>query len=167
VQSSRAGVGATVTPQHLLLNRNAIFQGGIRPHYYCLPILKRERDRTALIAAATSDDPRFFLGTDSAPHARHTKEHSCGCAGIFSAHAAIELYAEAFEAAGHLDRLEAFASCRGADFYKLPRNSERITLERTQWQVPATYAFGNDELVPFRAGESLQWRMQSSLEARG
>jgi dihydroorotase len=159
VQSSRAGVGATVTPQHLLLNRNAIFQGGIRPHNYCLPILKRERDRSAIVAAATSD-ARFFLGTDSAPHARHTKEHACGCAGIFSAHAAIELYAEAFEQAGQLARLEAFASERGADFYRLPRNTSRITLERSSWQVPATYPFGADDIVPFRAGESLAWRMQ-------
>lgn len=165
VQSSRPGVGATVTPQHLLLNRNAIFQGGIRPHYYCLPILKRERDRSALIAAATSDDARFFLGTDSAPHARHTKEHSCGCAGIFSAHAAIELYAEAFEAAGRLDRLEDFASLRGADFYKLPRNSGRITLQQSEWSVPASYSFGTDELVPFRAGEKLQWQMRVDAEA--
>ena len=122
VKSARRGVGATITPQHLLLNRNAIFQGGIRPHNYCLPVLKREHDRDALIEAATSDDARFFLGTDSAPHARHTKETACGCAGIFSAHAAIELYAEAFEQAGKLDRLQAFASERGADFYGLPRN---------------------------------------------
>jgi dihydroorotase len=163
VQSSRAGVGATVTPQHLLLNRNAIFQGGIRPHNYCLPILKRERDRTAIVAAATSD-ARFFLGTDSAPHARHTKEHACGCAGIFSAHAAIELYAEAFEQAGELAKLEAFASERGPDFYRLPRNGSRITIERSEWQVPATYPFGDDTIVPFRAGESIAWRLQ---EAQG
>jgi dihydroorotase len=163
VQSSRVGVGATVTPQHLLLNRNAIFQGGIRPHNYCLPILKRERDRSAIVAAATSD-ARFFLGTDSAPHARHTKEHACGCAGIFSAHAAIELYAEAFEQAGELAKLEAFASERGPDFYRLPRNTSRVTLERSEWKVPATYPFGSDEIVPFRAGESIAWRMQ---EARG
>lgn len=161
VQSSRAGVGATVTPQHLLLNRNAIFQGGIRPHNYCLPILKRERDRTAIVAAATSD-ARFFLGTDSAPHARHTKEHACGCAGIFSAHAAIELYAEAFEQAGQLAKLEAFASERGADFYRLPRNTSRITIERSDWKVPAIYPFGSDEIVPFRAGESIAWRMQGA-----
>jgi dihydroorotase len=159
VTSSRAGIGATVTPQHLLLNRNAIFVGGIRPHNYCLPVLKRERDRRALIEAATSDDPRFFLGTDSAPHAKHAKEHSCGCAGIFSAHAAIELYAEAFEAAGRLDRLEAFASYRGADFYGLPRNAEKITLARTSWIPPSAYRFGDEELVPFRAGESIAWRL--------
>lgn len=162
VTSSRTGVGATITPQHLLLNRNAIFQGGIRPHLYCLPILKRERDRHALIEAATSDDPRFFLGTDSAPHARHTKEHACGCAGIFSAHAAIELYAEAFERAGRLDRLQSFAAERGADFYGLPRNTDVIRLERTPWSPPASYRFDNDELVPFRAGEQVPWRMSDT-----
>jgi dihydroorotase len=168
VQSSRTGVAATVTPQHLLLNRNAIFQGGIRPHHYCLPVLKREADRHAIVAAVTSDDPRFFLGTDSAPHARHTKEHACGCAGIFSAHAAIELYAEAFELAGQLPRLQSFASERGPDFYRLPRNQEQVTLERSAWTVPATYRFADDELVPFRAGESLAWRLaQSHAEARG
>ena len=159
VTSARAGIGATITPQHLLLNRNAIFHGGIRPHNYCLPVLKRERDRRALVEAATGDDPRFFLGTDSAPHARHTKETTCGCAGIFSAHAAIELYAEAFELADRLDRLEAFASLRGADFYGLPRNTERITLQRSAWNVPAAYPFAADEIVPFRAGESLAWRL--------
>jgi dihydroorotase len=161
VQSARAGVGATITPQHLLLNRNAIFQGGIRPHHYCLPVLKREQDREALVAAATSDDPRFFLGTDSAPHAKHTKEHACGCAGIFSAHAAIELYAEVFERAGRLDRLQAFASERGADFYGLPRNTDSITLERTAWTVPESYVFGSDALVPFRANESIAWRLRA------
>lgn len=160
VTSAREGVAATITPQHLLLNRNAIFQGGIRPHNYCLPVLKRERDRRALIEAATSDDPRFFLGTDSAPHARHTKEATCGCAGIFSAHAAIELYAEAFELAGRLDRLEAFASLRGPDFYGLPRNTSRITLERAAWTPPAAYPFAADELVPFRAGEPVAWRLK-------
>jgi dihydroorotase len=158
VASARAGIAATITPQHLLLNRNAIFQGGIRPHNYCLPVLKREHDRRALVEAATGDDARFFLGTDSAPHARHTKETSCGCAGIFSAHAAIELYAEAFELAGQLDRLQAFAAERGADFYGLPRNTDSISLERTPWTVPTTYRFGDDELVPFRAGESIAWR---------
>ncbi len=159
VQGARAGVGATITPQHLLLNRNAIFQGGIRPHNYCLPVLKREHDRQALVEAATSDDRRFFLGTDSAPHARHTKENACGCAGVFSAHAAIELYAEAFEAAGRLDRLQAFASERGPDFYGLPRNTGKITLNRTSWTPPAVYRFGNDELTPFRAGESVAWQL--------
>ena len=161
VQSARAGVAATITPQHLLLNRNALFEGGIRPHHYCLPVLKRERDREALLAAATSDDPRFFLGTDSAPHARHTKETACGCAGIFSAHAAIELYAEAFESAGRLDRLEAFASERGADFYGVPRNTGTLTLRKESWNVPDSYSFGpaNERLVPFRAGATLAWRM--------
>jgi dihydroorotase len=165
VKGARRGVGATVTPQHLLLNRNALFQGGIRPHNYCLPVLKREHDRRALIEAATGDDGRFFLGTDSAPHARHTKETTCGCAGIFSAHAAIELYAEAFEQAGRLDRLQAFASERGPDFYGLPRNGEHIALERTAWSPPATYRFDKDELVPFRAGEQLAWRMAEERRA--
>ena len=161
VQSARAGVAATITPQHLLLNRNALFAGGIRPHHYCLPVLKRERDREALLAAATSDDPRFFLGTDSAPHARHTNENACGCAGIFSAHAALELYAEAFEGAGRLDRLEAFASERGADFYGVARNTGTLTLRKESWNVPDSYAFGpaNESLVPFRAGATLAWRM--------
>jgi dihydroorotase len=159
VRSGRTGIGATLTPQHLLLNRNAIFEGGVRPHHYCLPVLKREQDRVSLLEAATSDDPRFFLGTDSAPHARHTKEAPCGCAGVFSAHAAIELYAEAFDSVGRLDRLEAFASERGADFYGLPRNEERLTLLREDWTVPARYPFGTDELVPFRAGERLAWRL--------
>jgi dihydroorotase len=165
VKRSRPGVAATITPQHLLHNRNAIFQGGIRPHYYCLPILKREADRQALLAAATSDDARFFLGTDSAPHARHTKENDCGCAGMFSAHAALELYAEAFEQAGKLDCLEAFASERGADFYGLPRNDSRVTLERIAWTAPASYAYGKDQLVPMRAGETLSWRFRGGQPA--
>ena len=159
VRDARPGVAATITPQHLLMNRNAIFEGGIRPHHFCLPVLKRERDREALLAAATGDDPRFFLGTDSAPHARHSKEAACGCAGIFSAHAGIELYAEAFEAADRLHRLEAFASERGADFYGLARNAGHITLERTEWTVPQSYAFGSDELVPLRAGGTVGWRL--------
>jgi dihydroorotase len=159
VRSARPGVAATVTPQHLLMNRNAMFEGGMRPHHYCLPVLKRERDREALVAAATGDDPRFFLGTDSAPHARHTKEAACGCAGIFSAHAGIELYAEVFDAAGRLDRLEAFASERGADFYGVPRNQGFITLAREDWAVPASYAFGADELVPLRGGGTIGWRL--------
>jgi dihydroorotase len=161
VQGARAGVAATITPQHLLLNRNALFEGGIRPHHYCLPVLKREQDRAALLAVATSDDPRFFLGTDSAPHARHTKETACGCAGIFSAHAAIELYAEVFEGAGRLDRLEAFASERGADFYGVPRNAGTLTLRKESWSVPDSYSFGpaGDRLVPFRAGATLAWRV--------
>jgi dihydroorotase len=161
VRSARPGVAATITPQHLLMNRNAIFEGGIRPHHYCLPVLKRERDRAALLDAATSDDPRFFLGTDSAPHARHSKEAPCGCAGIFSAHAAIELYAEAFELAGRLERLEAFASERGADFYSLPRNTESIALRREPWTVPERYAYGADELVPLRGGAQVAWRLVS------
>jgi dihydroorotase len=159
VRSSRAGIAATLTPQHLLFNRSALFVGGIRPHYYCLPILKTEPDRVALVEAATSGDPRFFLGTDSAPHARHTKEAACGCAGMFSAHAGIELYAEAFEAAGALHRLEGFASDFGADFYRLPRNVEQIELTRDPWPVPDRYPFGTDELVPMRAGERVAWRL--------
>jgi len=159
VRRARPGVAATIPPQHLLMNRNAIFDGGIRPHHFCLPVLKRERDREALLAAATGDDPRFFLGTDSAPHARHAKETSCGCAGIFSAHAALELYAEAFDAAGRLDRLEAFAAERGADFYGRPRNAGHVRLERAAWTVPASYPFGDDALVPLRAGGSIGWRM--------
>lgn len=158
VRAARSGVGATITPQHLLLNRNAIFQGGIRPHLYCLPILKREHDREALVKAATESE-RFFLGTDSAPHAKHTKETACGCAGIFSAHAAIELYAEAFERAGRLGALQAFASERGADFYGKPRNQDFITLERREWIPPAAYSFDTHELVPFRAGEPMLWCM--------
>jgi dihydroorotase len=159
VRGARAGIGATITPQHLLHNRNAIFVGGIRPHYYCLPVLKTEPDRVALVEAATSGDPRFFLGTDSAPHAKHTKETACGCAGMFSAHAGIELYAEAFEAAGALARLEGFASEFGPDFYGLPRNAGRIKLTKAAWAVPAHYAFGTDELVPMRAGETIAWRL--------
>lgn len=160
VQGARSGIAATITPQHLLLNRNALFQGGIRPHHYCLPVLKREHDREALVSAATSADARFFLGTDSAPHARHTKETTCGCAGIFSAHAAIELYAEAFELAGRLDRLQAFASERGPDFYGLPRNADTIVLERHSWLVPESIALGDAQLVPFRAGEHVGWRLR-------
>jgi dihydroorotase len=159
VRTARAGVAATVTPQHLLLNRNAIFEGGIRPHLYCLPVLKREHDREALLEAATSDDARFFLGTDSAPHAVHTKETSCGCAGIFSAPAALELYAEAFEQAGRLDRLQAFASERGPDFYGLARNTGTVTLRREPWTVPQRYPFGLDEIVPMRAGTQVSWRL--------
>ena len=161
VRDARPGVAATLTPQHLLMNRNAIFDGGVRPHHYCLPVLKRERDREALLEAATSDDPRFFLGTDSAPHARHTKETSCGCAGIYSAHAGIELYAEAFEQAGRLERLEAFASERGADFYGRPRNADFIELVREPWAVPASYPFGGDEVVPLRAGGEVAWRLKT------
>jgi dihydroorotase len=159
VQQARAGVAATITPHHLLLNRNALFAGGLRPHHYCLPILKSEEDRLALVAAATSGSPKFFLGTDSAPHARAAKEAACGCAGIFSAHAALELYAEVFEAAGALPRLQGFASEFGADFYGLPRNDEKITLLRNPWPVPHSLAFGHDELIPFRAGGQIMWRI--------
>jgi dihydroorotase len=159
VRSARSGIAATMTPQHLLMNRNAMFEGGVRPHHYCLPVLKRERDREVLVQAATGDDPRFFLGTDSAPHARHAKETACGCAGIFSAHAGLELYAEVFEAAGRLDRLEAFASERGADFYGLPRNEGHVVLERTEWGVPPSYPFGDGEIVPLRAGGRIGWRL--------
>jgi dihydroorotase len=162
VRGARAGVAATMTPQHLLMNRNAMFEGGLRPHAYCLPVLKRERDREALLAAATGDDSRFFLGTDSAPHARHAKEAACGCAGIFSAHAGIELYTEVFEAAGRLERLEAFASERGTDFYGRPRNAGTIALERRPWTVPASYPFGADELVPMRGGATIAWRLVAS-----
>jgi dihydroorotase len=161
VMAARGGVGATITPQHLLLNRNAIFRGGINPHYYCLPILKRERDREALLAAATSGNPRFFLGTDSAPHEKTAKESACGCAGMFTAHAALELYAEAFESVGRLDQLEGFASHFGADFYGLPRHEDTVTLVKETWQVPPVYTFGAGALVPYRAGESIAWRMSA------
>lgn len=160
VQSASDNVAATITAHHLLLNRNDIFRGGIRPHHYCLPILKREDHRRALLKAAVSGNPKFFLGTDSAPHARHTKENACGCAGVYTAHAGIELYAEAFEAAGALDRLEGFASFFGADFYRLPRNAGRITLIRKPWQVPEVLAYGKEELVPMRAGASVTWRLE-------
>ena len=159
VRSARAGVAATITPQHLLLNRNALLAGGLRPHHYCLPVLKEERDRQALVQAAISGNPKFFLGTDSAPHARSAKESACGCAGVFSAHAAIELYAEAFEAAGALGRLPGFASEFGADFYGLPRNSDSITLRKESWRAPSHYAFGTETLVPLRAGETVAWRL--------
>ena len=159
VRGARPGVAATITPQHLMMNRNALFEGGVRPHHYCLPVLKRERDRAALVEAATGGDARFFLGTDSAPHARHAKEAACGCAGIFSAHAGIELYAEVFDAAGRLERLEEFAAGHGADFYGVARNQGRLTLERAAWTVPASYAYGADELVPLRAGGTVGWRV--------
>jgi dihydroorotase len=159
VRAARPGVAATITPQHLLMNRNDLFRGGIRPHHYCLPILKTELDRRALLEAVGAGDPRFFLGTDSAPHAKELKENACGCAGIYSAHAAIELYAEAFESIGALTRLEAFASSFGADFYGLPRNTETIRLVKSAWEPPASYAFGESLVVPLRAGESLAWRL--------
>jgi dihydroorotase len=159
VNAAPANVAATITAHHLLYNRNAMFQGGMRPHYYCLPVLKREVHRQALIAAVTSGSAKFFLGTDSAPHSLGAKETACGCAGIYTAHAAIELYAEAFETAGALDKLEAFASHFGADFYGLPRNSERITLKREAWTVPDTLGMGATKLVPLRAGESMAWQL--------
>ena len=159
VRGTRAGVAATITPQHLLHNRGAIFAGGIRPHYYCLPLLKREEDRQALVAAATGGNPRFFLGTDSAPHERGAKLAACGCAGMFTAHAAIELYAEVFEDAGALELLEGFASRFGADFYGLPAHQERISLIREEWTPPSQYDFGGGHVVPYRAGEPVRWRL--------
>jgi len=165
VRQARPGVVATITPQHLLHNRNAIFSGGIRPHYYCLPILKREDDRQSLLEAATSGNPRFFLGTDSAPHERSRKENACGCAGMFTAHAAIELYAEAFESIGRLDRLESFASHFGADFYGLQRHRDRITLVKESWMAPMSYAFGDGALVPYRAGAQIGWRLSPAVHA--
>ena len=162
VRDARAGVAATVTPQHLLLNRNALFDGGIRPHHYCLPVLKRETDRQSLLEAVAGGNPRFFLGTDSAPHARAAKESACGCAGIFSAHAGIELYAEIFEQEGILPRLQGFAAEFGADFYRLPRNREQITLVKQPWTVPASYPFGDTELVPLGAGQTLSWQLKTA-----
>jgi dihydroorotase len=159
VLGARAGIAATVTPQHLLMNRNALFAGGLRPHHYCLPVLKAEAHRAALVTAVAGGSPRLFLGTDSAPHARHAKEGACGCAGIFSAHAGIELYAEAFQAAGALAQLEDFAASHGADFYGLPRNQDTLTLVQEPWEVPGHYPFGGDELVPLRAGERIAWRL--------
>jgi dihydroorotase len=159
VLGAPANVAATVTAHHLLLNRNALFQGGIRPHHYCLPVLKREEHRRALVAAATSGNPKFFLGTDSAPHARHTKENDCGCAGVYTANAAIELYAEAFEDAGALNALEGFASFHGPDFYGLPRNEARVTLMRRDRAVPLELPYGTDTLVPLRAGGIVRWSL--------
>jgi dihydroorotase len=159
VTGSPPRIAATITAHHLLLSRGALFAGGIRPHLYCLPVLKREAHRQALVKAATSGSPKFFLGTDSAPHARHTKETDCGCAGIYTAHAAIELYAEAFAAAGALDKLEGFASRHGAQFYGLPVNEDTITLSETSWEVPVELAFGADRLVPLRAGANVGWKL--------
>ena len=158
VRDASGPVGATITAHHLLYNRNAIFTGGIRPHYYCLPVLKREIHREALVAAATSGSERFFLGTDSAPHARGLKEHACGCAGCYTALHAMELYAEAFDAAGALDKLEAFASFNGPAFYGLPRNAGTLTLEREDWELPAELPYGDTTLVPLRGGETLRWK---------
>ncbi|MAK43726.1 MAG: dihydroorotase [Spongiibacter sp.] len=159
VANAGENVAATITAHHLLYNRNDMLAGGIRPHYYCLPILKRNRHQQALIAAATSGSPKFFLGTDSAPHGRHRKEADCGCAGCYTAYAAIEMYAEAFEAAGALDKLEAFASFHGPDFYGLPRNQDQITLQKADWQAPEALPLGNDTVRPLRAGETLRWQV--------
>ncbi|MEO8779643.1 MAG: dihydroorotase [Rhodanobacter sp.] len=163
VSAGPANLAATITAHHLLMNRNALFVGGLNPHHYCLPILKRETHRAALLQAATSGNPHFFLGTDSAPHPRHAKESACGCAGIYTAHAAIELYAEAFEQAGKLDRLEAFASFHGPDFYRLPRNRERIVLEKQPWKVPSEIALGGAACVPMRAGTNVAWSLLDAV----
>ena len=159
VEVTGANVAATITAHHLLMNRNALFMGGIRPHHYCLPVLKREEHREALVEAAVSGNPKFFLGTDSAPHPRRDKEAGCGCAGMYTAHAAIELYAVAFEEAGALDKLEGFASVHGAQFYGLPVNRETVTLAREEWRVPERVEFGSEELVPLRAGETIPWKL--------
>ncbi len=160
VREAGPHTAATITAHHLLFNRNAIFAGGIRPHYYCLPVLKRESHRLALVAAATSGDAHFFLGTDSAPHPAQLKEHASGCAGCYTAHAALEMYAQAFDTASALDRLEGFASLHGADFYGLPRNTGTVVLERQTWQVPQSYPFGDAELKPLLGGERLPWKLR-------
>jgi dihydroorotase len=161
VRDADDGIAATITAQHLLYNRNAIFKGGVRPHWYCLPVLKREKHRAALLAAAVSGNPRYFLGTDSAPHAQKLKEHAAGCAGCYTAPHAMELYAAAFEMAGKLDKLEAFASFFGPDFYKLPRNTKKVVLRRESWQIPDSLPFPGDAIVPLAAGEQLSWRLQA------
>jgi len=161
VEAAGANIAATITPQHLLFNRNAILAGGIRPHYYCLPVIKREQHRLALVTAATSGNPKFFLGTDSAPHPTSLKETACGCAGCYSAHAALELYTEVFERAGSLNKLEGFASYYGADFYRLPRNSGTVTLEKTTWTVPAFYGENGNTITPLKADQELSWKLQS------
>jgi dihydroorotase len=161
VRDSDDGIAATITAQHLLYNRNAIFKGGVRPHWYCLPVLKREKHRAALLAAAVSGNPRYFLGTDSAPHAQKLKEHAAGCAGCYTAPHAMELYAAAFEMAGKLDKLEGFASFFGPDFYKLPRNTKQVVLRRAPWQIPDSLPFPGDAIVPLAAGEQLNWRLQA------
>jgi len=163
VEAASANVGATITAHHLLYNRNHMLVGGIRPHFYCLPILKRNVHQEALLDAATSGNAKFFLGTDSAPHAKHAKEAACGCAGCYTAYAAIELYAEAFEQRNALNKLEAFASCHGPDFYGLPRNTDSITLVREEWAVPASLPLGDNSVIPLRAGETLRWKL---LEAQ-
>jgi dihydroorotase len=162
VEHASEYVAATLTAHHLLMNRNAIFTGGINPHHYCLPVLKREPHRRALVKAATSGNPKFFLGTDTAPHSRSMKERCCGSAGMYTAHAALELYAEAFDAAGALDKLEGFASHHGADFYGLPRNKGKVTLERVEWSVPESYPLGDETVVPLRAGEKIRWRLATA-----
>jgi len=164
VSDGPATIAATITPQHLLYSRGALFAGGLRPHLYCLPVLKREAHRQALVAAATSGNPKFFLGTDSAPHARGAKESACGCAGCYSAPLALPLYAEAFEDAGALDRLEAFASLNGAAFYGLPRNADTVTLVREAWRVPDALPFGDETIVPLRAGEQVRWRVADGAQ---
>ena len=161
IQATQDNIAATITAHHLLMNRNAMFQGGIRPHHYCLPVLKRELHRQALVKAATSGNPKFFLGTDSAPHAQSAKESACGCAGMYTAYAAMELYAEAFEHAGALDKLEGFSSFFGADFYGLPRNKDTITLSKQEWTIPQTLAFADETLIPLRAGESVSWKLNN------
>lgn len=160
VTAAPAHIGATITAHHLLMNRNAMFSGGIRPHHYCLPVLKREEHRLALVEAAVSGNPKFFLGTDSAPHLKSSKEAACGCAGMYTAHAAIELYTEAFEAANALDKLEAFASFYGADFYGLSRNTDKISLRKESWTVPEIIPMADGELVPLRAGQDVVWKLQ-------
>jgi dihydroorotase len=159
VIAAEDNIAATITAHHLLMNRNAMFSGGIRPHHYCLPVLKREEHRQALVNAAISANPKFFLGTDSAPHAKSAKENSCGCAGMYTAHAAIELYAEAFDAANALDKLEGFASVYGADFYGLPVNKSTITLQKAAWTVPESIPYDGDVLVPLKAGQSIAWKL--------
>ncbi|MFL0811555.1 MAG: dihydroorotase [Agarilytica sp.] len=160
VTESRPNVAATITAHHLLYNRNHMLAGGIRPHYYCLPILKRSLHQDALIKAATSGNPKFFLGTDSAPHTQNKKETACGCAGAYTAYTAIELYAQAFEDAGALDKLEGFASHFGPDFYELPRNSKKVTIEKSDWQCPGSFDFNGEKLIPLNAGETLHWKLQ-------
>jgi dihydroorotase len=167
VAAAGAHVAATITPQHLLYNRNALFVGGIRPHWYCLPVLKREPDRQALLVAATSGNRKFFLGTDSAPHAQARKEAACGCAGCFTAPHALELYAEAFEQMGALDRLEGFAAHHGADWYGLPRNTGSVTLKRERWRLPESYPYAGEKIVPLRAGEELGWKMSDGMDSGG
>ena len=163
IQATQENIAATITAHHIMMNRNAMFQGGIRPHHYCLPVLKREYHRQALIQAATSGSPKFFLGTDSAPHGKTAKESACGCAGMYTAHAAIEFYAEAFEQAGALDNLESFCSLFGPDFYGLQRYTDYITLQKQAWDIPQTLSFADDTLIPLRAGESVSWQLVNDV----